>query len=272
MKYENKMKKNTILGCILMLIIIQTLPIFLLKPIGYETMADKNIQLYYSPGEEKGATEVFNLLQLKSGEIREKMKVGSKQPTKVYLYKTQNQLAIRKAGLITLAFVPSWYIGDSHNGNIMMVSPYAKVKGHTYESILNATLHELAHSINFQINPKMSYFWDNGLATYMAEQKPNEVDLINSTIPTFKQFKTDNKLEFGNMGGYAYSYLYIKYLDEKYGWYKVLAFAYSSEFYEYEDVFGRSELAIYEDWSDYCKENYSIGEDKGGKNSKQRVV
>ncbi|MBV1756445.1 MAG: hypothetical protein KMY55_01255 [Dethiosulfatibacter sp.] len=251
MKKERRKKTMRVLAFIVALVIIQTLPIFFLKPMGYETIADENIQMYYSPGEQKGAEEVFELLQLKSDEIKEKMKMEINEPIQVYIYKTQNQLALREAGFITLTFAPSWHIGDSHNGNIMMVSPYTKVKGHTYESILNATLHELVHAINYQINPKISYFWDNGLATYLANQKPNASDLTSHSIPTFKQMQTNNGLEFGNMGGYAYSYSYIEYLDETYGWDKVLEFASGGK--SYEDVFGKSELEVYNDWCNFCR-------------------
>ena len=252
MKKERK-KIMGILMFIATFAIVQTLPVFFLKPMGYKTMADENIEMYYAPEVQKGAEEVFELLQLKSNEIKEKMNVKFDEPTKVYIYKTQSQLAIREAGLITLTFAPSWYIGDSHNGNIMMVSPYTKVKGHTHESILNATLHELVHALNYQINPKLSYFWDNGLATYLSDQKPSESDLTSHPIPTFKQLQTDNGLEFGNMGGYAYSYSYIEYLDETYGWDTVLEFASGNK--TYEDAFGKSELDIYDDWCNNLKKN-----------------
>lgn len=251
MKKERRKKTMVILAFIVVFAIIQTLPVFFLKPMGFKTMVDENIEMYYAPGVQKGAEEVFELLQLKSSEIKDKMNVKFDEPTKVYIYKTQSQLAIREAGFVTLLIAPSWHIGDSHNGNIMMVSPYTKVKGHTHESILNATLHELVHAINYQINPKLSYFWDNGLATFLSNQKPSESDLKSHSIPTFKQLKTDNGLEFGNMGGYAYSYSYIEYLDETYGWDKLLAFASGGK--TYEEVFGKSELDIYNDWCNYLK-------------------
>ncbi|MDF2531337.1 MAG: hypothetical protein K0Q65_918, partial [Clostridia bacterium] len=158
MKSKIKSKKTSIIIiCIIALAIIQTLPIFFPKPLVSQTITDKNIHLYYQLGDEKGAKEVFELLKDKSDEIRNRMNFKNSVPTKVYLYKTQNQLAIREAGFITLTFAPSWHIGDSHKGNIMMVSPYTVVKGHTHDSILTATLHELVNSIVYQMNPKLSY-------------------------------------------------------------------------------------------------------------------
>jgi hypothetical protein len=233
---------------IIILLIIQTLPVFFLKPIGSKTIIDSNICLYYQPGDEKGANEIFDILKEKADEIRSKMNFKSDVPTKVYLYKSQKQLAIREAGFITLTFAPSWYIGDSHNGNIMMVSPYTHVKGHTHDTIVNATLHELVHSTVYQINPKLSYFWDNGLATYLAQQKPEEKELNSRSVPSLDDMHTENGLKFGEMGGYAFSYNYIEYLNKTYGWGKVVA--YDSGKGNYEEIFSKSEEDIYKDW---CK-------------------
>jgi hypothetical protein len=95
-----------------------------------------NIHPYYQAGDEKGANEVFELLNQKADTIRKRMSFESSAPTNVYLYKTQWQHAIREAGFITLTFARSWHIGDSHNGNLMMVSPYTPVKGHTHISLI----------------------------------------------------------------------------------------------------------------------------------------
>jgi hypothetical protein len=129
-----------------------------------------------------------------------------------------------------------------------MVSPYTKVKDHTHDSILNATLHELVHSINYYMNDKLSYFWDNGLATYLAEQKPQESDYSNREIPSLEDLHTENGLKFGTMGGYAFSYKYIEYLDQTYGWDKVLDYVKGAG--SYEEAFGKSEEELYHDW---CK-------------------
>lgn len=254
MKNKKRMKKFLmILLIIAFVVVIQTAPVMFPKPIGSKTMVDENIILHYQKGDEKGATEVFQLLQTKSDSIRTQMNFESSKPTKVYLYKTQWQLAIREAGFVTLIIAPPWYIGDSHNGNIMMVSPYTKVSSHDHDSILLATLHELVHSINYQINPDISYFWDNGLATYLSDQKPEYNELFSNPIPTIKDMHTDNGLKFGQMGGYAYSYNYIEYLNDVYGWESIVSYASGSG--SYEDIFNHTEEEIYQDWCQYLIES-----------------
>jgi len=247
---KKKQKKVWIILLIIVaLLVLQTLPVFFPKPLGSIEMSDERIRLYYQPGDEKGAKEVFDLLNEKSGEIYEKMNFTSSTPTNVYLYKTQWQLAIREAGFATLIIAPPWHIGDSHNGNIMMVSPYTPVRVHSHDSILIATLHELVHSIVFQINPELNYFWDNGLATYLSGQTLDESVVETMPIPTITQMHTDNGLEFANMGGYEFSRNYIEFLDQTYGWDKIAAYAAGEG--DYESIFGASEAELYDAWREY---------------------
>lgn len=257
MKKKTRHKRIIIAaGVILALIVVQTLPVFMMAPIGSKTLKDDAIRLTYQPGDEEGAQEVFNLLKEKSAAIYDKMDYKRTDPINVYLYKSQKSLAIREAGLITLAFAPKWHIGDSHNGNIMMVSPNTPVETHTHDSILTATLHELVHSINYRINPDLSYFWDNGLATYLAEQVPNTSYYDPNVIPSLDDMHTDNGLKFGNMGGYAYSYFYIQYLDQTYGWEKVVAYAKGES--DYKGIFGKTEEDLYADWIQYLDNTSKI--------------
>jgi hypothetical protein len=101
----------------------------------------------------------------------------------------------------------------------------------------------------YQINPELNYFWDNGLATYLSGQTPEEGTIASMPVPTMAQMHTDNGLEFGNMGGYAFSYSYIDYLDQTYGWDKVAAYAAGKG--DYEAIFGATEAEIYDAWCDY---------------------
>lgn len=250
-KKRNYKKIVIVISIVFVLLIVQTLPVFFLKPWGSVTLEDNFINLTYQPGDEKGAMEVFELLKEKSASIYSKMDYSRKDPIDVYIYNSQTSLAIREAGLLTLTFAPSWYIGDSHNGNIMMVSPYTAVQSHTHDSILTATLHELVHSITFRINPELSYFWDNGLATYLAEQVPMTGDYDLNNIPSMEDMLTEDGLKFGNMGGYAYSYFYIEYLDKTYGWDQVVAYAKGDG--DYESVFNKTEAEIYADWCEHLK-------------------
>jgi hypothetical protein len=241
-----------IVGIIVAILVIQTLPVFIVKPLGAKEYINQDVVVYYEPGDESGAREIFDLVTSNIGQIKATMRFESNKPLQIYVYKTQSALAIREAGFVTLLIAPSWFIGDSEQGVIRMVSPNTKVKGHTHDTILNGTLHEVVHSINYYKNPQLSYFWDNGLATYIAKQKPEEGSVTFASLPSFEDLHTDNGLKFGNMGGYAYSYSYVEYLEKMYGWDSVIAFASGEK--GYEQAFGKSEREIYTDWGEYIKQ------------------
>lgn len=234
------------LSCIVLLLILQTLPRFFPKPVFAETLTDGAIVVHYTKGEETGAREVFSLLQQEGDSIRERLGATGRTEVVVNLYPTQWQLAIREAGFATLLVAPEWHIGDSHGGNIMMVSPYTPVRVHSHDSILAATLHEWVHAVLHELNPDISYFWDNGLATWLAGQLPDEEMLRDMPIPTLADMHTDNGLKFGQMGGYAFSYDYIRFLENKYGWDAVAAFARGEG--TYEAIFGISEADLHQAW------------------------
>ena len=204
--------------------------------------------IHYTKGEEAGAQEVFALLQQEGDLVRERLGAAGRTEVVVNLYPTQWQLAIREAGFATLLVAPEWHIGDSHGGNIMMVSPNTPVRVHSHDSILSATLHEWVHAVMHELNPDISYFWDNGLATRLAGQLPDEEMLLNMPIPTLEDMQTDNGLKFAQMGGYAFAYDYIRFLEQKYGWEAVAAFARGEG--THETLFGISEKDLHHAWTE----------------------
>jgi hypothetical protein len=240
-----------IAGVIAAIAVIQSLPIFSLKPLGAQAYANDNVLVYYERGDEAGAKEVFDLVSSNIGRIDERMKYRRSSPQEIFVYKDQSSLWMRKYGLVTLLFAPSWYVGDNRGNAVLMVSPNAPVGGHTHDTIIGATLHEVVHTVNYEKNPKLSYFWDNGLATYITGQTPPGDFLSPASMPSLEQTHTENEMEFGNMGGYGYSYSYIEYLDKTYGWDRVINFASGGK--TYEQVFGVSEQEIYDGWGEYLR-------------------
>ncbi len=241
-----------IVGIIAAVLVVQTLPVFILKPLGAKEYANQDLVVYYQPGDESGARDIFDLVTSDIGRIKTTMKYESTKPLEIYVYRTQASLAITEAGFAALLIAPPWFIGNSRWGVIRMVSPNTKVKGHTHDSILNGTLHEVVHSINYYKNPRMSYFWDNGLATYVAKQEPDQGSVSFAALPSFEDLHTNNAVKFGNMGGYAYAYSYVEYLDKTYGWDSVIAFASGEK--DYQEAFGKSEGELYADWGNYIKQ------------------
>jgi hypothetical protein len=239
-----------ILAVVILVGILQCTPIWKLKTSDMQVKEGQYVEVYYQAGDEDGAFEVYDLLEASAKEIREKLQYSQQSKTKMYIYKNQTSLHIRKAGFITLIFAPEWYIGDNKKDVALMVSPYAEVSVHDHDSILSAAPHELIHAINYQINPKLSYWLDNGIAGYLSKQTPSPNFMKMNKIPTFKDTKTENEIKFGKIGGYNYSYSYVEYLDKTYGWDKVIRILKGES---YKAVFSKSEEDIYNEWVLYLQ-------------------
>ena len=59
---------------------------------------------------------------------------------------------------------------------------------------------------------------------------------------------------FANFSGYEYSYTYIEYLANTYGWDAVKRFAGDGDFLS---AFGADEASLYETWAVFVKSAYS---------------
>lgn len=245
-KIKSRNKYTVTIISILILIVLQTLPIFYKRPLSSRIMYNESIAMFYQTGDDSGAMEIFELLTDETKNLYSQMKATQKDYIMVYIYTSQFSLSIRKAGLITPLFIPSQYIGNSRNANILMVSPNTNVKGQSHESIINATLHELVHCIIFQVNKNLPYFWNEGLAVYLANQKPSSDEIMSFSIPSMRDMNTKNGVKFEKMGGRAFSYKYIDFMKMKYGWDKVMAYAGGKG--AFEQIFGKSESYVYQEW------------------------
>lgn len=253
----NKKIKIILISITLIFILaaIQTLPVFVLKPMGVKELYGKSVIVYYQSGDEKGAKEVFNILEKTSDEIRRKLKFKNEKPTEVYVYMNQYSLWIRKYGLITVLAAPKWFVGDNKGDKVLMISPYTNVKGNDHDNILSVATHELVHTIIYQVYPKLSYWNNNGAATFLAKQSPKRGFVNFQNIPTIDDMKNEDEKKFGNIGGYQYSYTYIEFLDKKYGWDKVLELIKGVK--TYNEIFSKSEQEIYDEWVEFLKVNYT---------------
>ena len=118
-------------------------------------------------------------------------------------------------------------------------------------------LHELVHAYNSLLNPNMTYWVDNGLAGYLSGQTPGYPIASYSPVPTLAQTQTRGLLApvtFEQFSGYAYSYTYIEYLANTYGWDAVKSFAGKGD---YLSAFGTDEQTIYDGWTAFVKTAYS---------------
>lgn len=247
-----------ILAVLGILVFVNFIPTFYLKTPGMSELQGKYVTVYYEK-EEAAATDVFVLAESESKRIADKLGFASPQDINLYIYDKQSTLQTKKYGLIVLLLNQDFYIGDNRGTNVILTSPTNPGDGHDYMSVRGAAVHEMVHAYNYLLNPNTSLWVKEGLATYLADQKPPE-DLYDTSyfIPSIKQTHVINPITFNRIGGYTFAYTYIEYLDRVFGWDNFLTYAETGDF---ESAFGMDEQGVYDGWIDFLKENYRRAED-----------
>lgn len=241
----------TIILTIAAVLLITFIPTFNLKTKDMLTYESDHFVIFYEKQDENVLKDISAKLNEGYNKISETAKISADYKTEVYIYKNIDELHVKKYGLLGLVFGPKWYIGDNVENKVIIVSPNSPGSEHTYNSIVDATLHEYVHTLMWNINPNLSKFLNEGMAGYISgNTKPN---YNFQTLPTFDDTKISNPITFGNTGMYQMSYTYIEYLDENYGMERVLQLISTGD---YDKTFIRSEEEMFNEWIEFLKLNY----------------
>ncbi len=254
-----KLTKILLVG-LLIIVVVQSLPIVILRNFGMKSIEGDYIKVYYDEDDLSGGGEVLKYLERELEGVLKNLEFENKKKIDVYIYKNRSRFYMRKYGLISLIVIKKingyWYKVDNKGVKVLVVSPNSvnPVTKEKSSDILEVSMHEVVHSVNYSINNKLSYFLDNGVAQFLAKQSHDLVYTVNNNkIPTFEFTKSENQIKFAN-GGYEYSYLYIKYINNLYNWKSVKKLV---EGKSYEEIFNKSEREIYDEWRRYL-ESYVV--------------
>lgn len=238
-----------------LLAFINFIPTFLLRTPGMRTLSGTYVTVYYET-EQSAAEDVFSLAEACGGELADLLGLEQTKPVDIFIYDQQSVMQTKKYGLVAPLLKLDWYIGDNIGTQVLLTSPANPGKMHTYAENRNAVLHELVHAYNSLLNPHMTYWVDNGLAGYLSDQKPTYPIASYSPVPTLAQTRVGGLLApilFAKFGGYEYSYTFVEYLADTYGWDAVKTFAEDGDY----SAFGVDEQTIYDGWTAFVEVAYS---------------
>lgn len=132
-----------------------------------------------------------------------------------------------------------WYIGDNIGTNVILTSPANPGKVHNYNDNKFAVLHEMVHAYVSVLTPHIQLWLTEGLALYLSNGEHFFKSYLKSLdIPSYSDIQTKNPIKFSNIGGYSLAHTYIEYLNDTYGWDKVLELIKTEDYFK---VFGISD-------------------------------
>lgn len=235
------------------LAIVNSIPTWNLKTKNMNCIKGNWCNVYYET-EKDAAVDTFNLADQKTAMVASKLGFTEKQDVSVYIYDYQKTMQQKKYGLIGPMLKLDWYIGDNIGTDVILTSPANPGPVHTYDSNKNAVLHEIIHAYISVENPGIHLWLTEGAALYLSNGAPFYKEYLNRMkIPSFDETKTRNPITFSNCGGYTFAHTYIEYLDKTYGWKKVCELLKSED---YNKVFNKTQLEIYDEWVSYINNYY----------------
>lgn len=257
LKERWKRRLLTALTCVLLLLAVLTtvnfIPTWGLKTSGMNTLNGRYVTVYYEK-EIAAAKDVFALADSKAPELEKKLGLSQNKDVTIYIYDHQSTMQTKKYGYIAPLLRLGWYIGDNMGTRVILTSPANPGKVHTYDDNKEAVLHEMVHAYVSILNPHIHLWLTEGMALYMSNGEPfYRAYLKDHTLPSCSDLQTRNPIRFSDMGGYQLAPTYIQFINDKYGWDKVLQLMKTED---YQKIFGKSDNKIYSEWIEYLKNYY----------------
>lgn len=163
---------------------------------------------------------------------------------------------------VNLQGAPDWVVGAASKNELKMVSPLNPGSEHSYESLMKAIVHELAHTVVLNFREQGLYGLPNwlneGYAYYEAGQlTENDIRIIQSSqlsneIPSWQELQNASTSQFGDIGGYTISATIIEFLVKSYGMEKLKQFIIKPE--SIEEIYNMSEKDMEKMWLEYIEQ------------------
>lgn len=157
---------------------------------------------------------------------------------------------------------PDWVVGAASKNELKMVSPLNPGSVHTYESLMKAIVHELAHTVVLNFRKQglvgLPNWLNEGYAYYEAKQltkSQREIvhnQLLKNKIPSWNELEKANTAQFGDINGYPISATIIEFLVESYGLDKLKQFIIEPE--SVEKIYNMSKEDLEDLWLKYLKQ------------------
>lgn len=199
------------------------LPMASLKTPGMNEYSSHGMTIYAMPKDEAEVERIAMKIADSRDRVNSALGTTNDHGIDVIIYPDRAALKRKTLGFAGL-FLPSWYIGKNSRDRVLICSPANPGPSHTRESVEQAAVHEYVHVLTDRRNKDMDYWLKEGFALYLAHQKPTANAVRKERDITFREFNNPNALQFAEVGGYTLAYTLLEYLEQEYGWERVLQF------------------------------------------------
>jgi hypothetical protein len=183
----------------------------------------ENFNFYSEKEDMKVLDSLSKALESNYLSITKDMQTSFNSKIDVFIY--PNVKAFHRA--INLPDAPDWVVGAASKNELKMVSPLNPGNQHTYESLMKAIVHELAHTVVLNFRKQglvgLPNWLNEGYAYYEGKQLDESqreivhAQLLNNTLPSWNEIEKADSYQFGDLNGYPISATIIEFLVKSYG-------------------------------------------------------
>jgi len=218
----------------------------------------RHFEIYSNKEDRKVLDDLLKALENSYNRITNHLQTHFADRIKVKIY--PDVKSFHKA--LYLHEAPDWVVGAFAFNELRMVSPLNPGSAHTYESLMKAIVHELAHAAILNVRGSQGLAglpkWLNeGYAFYEARQMSDDMrkkvksGLLEKAPSTWTQLDTAGIVQFGDLGGYALSTTIIEFLAGTYGFDKMVKLIKEPE--KVNIIYGTSIEELEKQWIRYLK-------------------
>lgn len=216
---------------------------------------------YFDFYSDRGDREVLGDLEVTLGaaysRITKHMQTKFTEKIRVYIYPTLGSFH----NAIFLPDAPGWVVGAAGRNELKIVSPRNPGAAHTYNSLMQAVVHELTHTVVLNVREQghvgLPKWLNEGYAFYEASQMTENMrkavkgNLAKGSLPSWNQLDQAGTVEFGDMDGYAYSSTIVEFLIHSYGRDKLRQLILAPE--KMREIYGASNEELEKMWTKYLR-------------------
>jgi hypothetical protein len=173
----------------------------------------KHFTIYYELVEQGTLTDIEQKLEERYPAIQPFFGLDEDQKGKIVVYKNVERFQRAYLGIILSLVYGDWASGAAYQDMVLVTSPENPGSQHTYDDALEIVVHEYVHTLVYRQNEMANIWLDEGVATYLAGQKSQ----LPSKVPEFEAMQAEDMNTFLENDGYAFSYMYVEFLERTYG-------------------------------------------------------
>jgi hypothetical protein len=222
-------------------------------------IASKHFDFYSRKSDYKVLDSLANILEKNYLVITDHLQTKFTERINVYIYPDLESFH----SAIYFPNAPDWVVGAASKNELKMVSPLNPGSAHNYESLMQAIVHEFAHTVILNLREQglvgLPKWLNEGYAFYEAHQLTDNMrtviktKLADKTIPSWSQLNHAETVEFGNINGYELSSTIIEFLVKFYGYDDLRKIIISPD--KIEEICGTSLENLETMWLKYLKDS-----------------